>query len=165
MVVRRENVSIKSEYAVVDNRYVPFENYFHIGVGECSTDIHDVFLDVGIFVNGKQLYDSVRLYAQPYGKEREASYLECVQLPMVLPHLRIWLLCLHHDLPESEIKERGVFALGGRNRALEDDMAPYITLLKNFMKTKDYTLCVHLKAGRKICGYADALDRLPIDGV
>ncbi|CAB3987816.1 Hypothetical predicted protein [Paramuricea clavata] len=97
--------------------------------------------------------------------EFQTSYLECVRLPMVLPHLRIWLLCLHHDLPESEIKERGNFALGGRNRDLEDDMAPYRALLKDFMKTKDYTLCVHLKAGRKICKYADALDRLPIDGV
>ncbi|CAB3996210.1 Hypothetical predicted protein [Paramuricea clavata] len=178
MVARRENISIKSEYAMVDKCYVPFKNYFHIGIGQCSSEVHDVLADVGIIVNGEQLYNRACLLAHPYGKEREmssrtyyfesvsplfehvkwdslmkllnemgmvyfkylqyglklcvkivgivqfvdrvsirklhaamlnvqfqTSFLQRVQLPMALPHLRIWLLCLLHDLPESEIKE------------------------------------------------------------
>ena len=74
MIARRENISIESKYAQVDNCYVPFENYFHVGVGECGKETHDVLADVGIFVNGQQLYDRTRLLAHPYGKEREVIY-------------------------------------------------------------------------------------------
>ena len=70
MIARRENISIPAVYTQVDNRYVPFPNYFHIGVGACGKDIHTVLADVGIFVNGQQLYNSVSLIAHPYGKER-----------------------------------------------------------------------------------------------
>jgi hypothetical protein len=74
MIARRENISIKPQYAEVDEHYVPFENYFHVGVGKCSSETHDILADVGIFVNGQQLYDRVSLLAHPYGKEREVIY-------------------------------------------------------------------------------------------
>jgi hypothetical protein len=69
-IARRENISINAAYAQIDNRYVPCPNYFHVGVGECGKDVHNILADVGIFVNGKQLYDSVSLIAGPYGQER-----------------------------------------------------------------------------------------------
>ncbi|CAB3980418.1 Hypothetical predicted protein [Paramuricea clavata] len=93
------------------------------------------------------------------------SYLQDVKLPMVLPHVRIWLLCKHHELSESEIKEQGNFVLGGRNRFLEDDLVPYKNLVNNFMETKNYAPCEFLKGGHKICEYADALSRLPYDKI
>ncbi|CAB4033376.1 Hypothetical predicted protein [Paramuricea clavata] len=67
VVARRENISIQPQYAVS-------EDYFHVGVGECSTAVHDVLADVGIFVNSMQLYNSVNLYAHPYDKERDVIY-------------------------------------------------------------------------------------------
>ncbi|CAB3977403.1 Hypothetical predicted protein [Paramuricea clavata] len=93
------------------------------------------------------------------------TFLQRVRVPMVTPHLRIWLLCLHHDLPEYEIKEWGEFVLGGRNRFLTYELQHYKALISNFKTTKDYTLCEHFVGGRKICEYADALERLPVDGV
>jgi hypothetical protein len=73
-IARRENIGIASVYAQVDNLYVPFPNYFHIGVGNCGKEIHTVLADVGIFVNGQQLYNSACLIAHPYGKERGVIY-------------------------------------------------------------------------------------------
>ena len=70
MIARRDNIGMASVYAQVDNLYVPFSTYFHIGVGECGKEIHSVLADVGIFVNGLQLYNSVCLIAHPYGMER-----------------------------------------------------------------------------------------------
>ncbi|CAB3978032.1 Hypothetical predicted protein [Paramuricea clavata] len=67
MVVRRDSINIKQEYVVS-------QDYFHIGVGACNEQIHDVLSDVGIFVNAKQLYDAVIRQAEPYGKEREVIY-------------------------------------------------------------------------------------------
>ncbi|CAB3977404.1 Hypothetical predicted protein [Paramuricea clavata] len=78
MVARRDNISIKPEYAMVDNQYTPFRKYFHIGVGPCSNEINDVLADVGIFVNGEQLYKRVCMLAHPYGKEREVIYASSV---------------------------------------------------------------------------------------
>jgi hypothetical protein len=66
-VARRDNISI-------DERYCKAENYFHVGVGECKAEIHDVLADVGIFINGGQLYDRTKLIAEPYGKVREVIY-------------------------------------------------------------------------------------------
>jgi hypothetical protein len=70
MIARRDNIGMSSVYAQVDNLYVPFSNYFHIGIGPCGKEIHSVFADVGIFVNSLQLYNSVCLIAHPYGMER-----------------------------------------------------------------------------------------------
>ena len=70
MIARRDNISMSSVYAQVDNLYVPFPDYFHIGVGPCGKEIHSVLSDVGIFVNSLQLYNSVCLIAHPYGLER-----------------------------------------------------------------------------------------------
>jgi hypothetical protein len=74
MIARRDNISMFSVYAQVDNLYVPFPDYFHIGVGPCGKEIHSVLADVGIFVNSLQLYNSVRLIARPYGFERGVIY-------------------------------------------------------------------------------------------
>ncbi|CAB3978031.1 Hypothetical predicted protein [Paramuricea clavata] len=93
------------------------------------------------------------------------NWLRDVKLPMVLPHVQIWLLCRHHELSESNIREQGVFALGGRNRHLEDDLVPYKYLIEDFMKNKNYALCAPYKEGQKICEYADALSRLPYDKI
>ena len=70
MIARRDNIGMSSVYAQVDNLYVPFSDYFHIGIGACGKEIHSVFADVGIFVNSLQLYNSVCLIAHPYGMER-----------------------------------------------------------------------------------------------
>jgi hypothetical protein len=70
MIARRDNISMSSVYAQVDNLYVPFSDYFHIGVGACGKEIHSVLSDVGIFVNSLQLYNSACLIAHPYGLER-----------------------------------------------------------------------------------------------
>ena len=66
-VARRENISI-------DERYCRAENYFHVGVGKCKAEIHDVLADVGIFINGRQLYERTKSIAEPYGKVREVIY-------------------------------------------------------------------------------------------
>ena len=66
-VARRDNISI-------DERYCKAENYFHVGVGECKAEIHNVLADVGIFINGRQLYERTKLIAEPYGKVREVIY-------------------------------------------------------------------------------------------
>ena len=66
-VARRDNISIDEEHCKP-------ENYFHIGVGECKAEVHDVLADVGIFINGKQLYEQTKLIAEPYGKVREVIY-------------------------------------------------------------------------------------------
>ena len=70
MIARRENIGMSSVYAQVDNLYVPFSDYFHIGIGACGKPIHNILADVGIFVNSLQLYNSVCLVAHPYGMER-----------------------------------------------------------------------------------------------
>jgi hypothetical protein len=70
MIARRDNIGMSSVYAQVDNLYVPFSDYFHIGVGSSGKEIHSVLSDVGIFVNSLQLYNSVCLIAHPYGLER-----------------------------------------------------------------------------------------------
>ena len=70
MIARRDNIGMSSVYARVDNLYVPFSDYFHIGIGPCGKEIHNVLADVGIFVNSLQLYNSVCLVAHPYGMER-----------------------------------------------------------------------------------------------
>ncbi|CAB4013446.1 Hypothetical predicted protein [Paramuricea clavata] len=74
-VVRREHVSIKSEYMVC-------EDYFHVGVGLCATVVHEVLADVGIFINAKQLYNAVRRQAEPYGKTQEVIYALGVHEPI-----------------------------------------------------------------------------------
>jgi hypothetical protein len=66
-VARRDNISIEEGYCKA-------ENYFHIGVGECKAEIHNVLADVGIFINGQQLYERTKLIAEPYGKVREVIY-------------------------------------------------------------------------------------------
>jgi hypothetical protein len=66
-VARRDNISVNEEYCMS-------ESYFHIGVGACKAEVHDVLADVGIFVNGKQLYERTILIAEPYGKGREVIY-------------------------------------------------------------------------------------------
>ena len=78
-IARRENISIEGRYCKVDEKYVPFENYFHVGVGECKAEIHDVLADVGIFINGQQLYARTKLIAEPYGKAREVIYALAVR--------------------------------------------------------------------------------------
>ena len=66
-VARRDNIS-------VDDQHCKPENYFHIGVGACKAEVHEVLADVGIFINGKQLYERTKLIAEPYGKVREVIY-------------------------------------------------------------------------------------------
>ena len=78
-IARRENISIEGRYCKVDEKYVPFENYFHVGVGECKAEIHDVLADVGVFINGQQLYARTKLIAEPYGKAREVIYAMSVR--------------------------------------------------------------------------------------
>jgi hypothetical protein len=73
-IARRENISIEGRYCKVDAKYVPFENYFHVGVGKCKAEIHDVLADVGMYINGQQLYARTKLIAEPYGKAREVIY-------------------------------------------------------------------------------------------
>jgi hypothetical protein len=71
-VARRDNISI-------DEEHCKSENYFHIGVGGCKAEIHEVLADVGIFINGKQLYERTKLIAEPYGKVREVIYTLAVR--------------------------------------------------------------------------------------
>jgi hypothetical protein len=66
-VARREDISI-------DDRHCKDANYFHIGLGDCNTEVHNVLADVGIFINGRQLYQQAKLIAEPYGKVRELIY-------------------------------------------------------------------------------------------
>ena len=71
-VARRDNISI-------DEQHCKLENYFHIGIGECNAEVHDILADVGIFINGKQLYEQTKLIAEPYGKVREVIYALAVR--------------------------------------------------------------------------------------
>ncbi|CAB3981404.1 Hypothetical predicted protein [Paramuricea clavata] len=74
-VVQRQYVSIKDEYMVSDD-------YFHVGVGQCAGKVHEVLADVGVFINGKQLYETARRLADPYGKVREVIYALGVHEPL-----------------------------------------------------------------------------------
>jgi hypothetical protein len=91
--------------------------------------------------------------------------LQPVTRPMIIPHLRIRLLCQHHNCLESEIYERGTFSFGGRGASIADIMRPYIILLNDFKRTGDVGHGMHLADGVKICLYAGALDRLPYDAI
>ena len=60
---------------IIDERYVIGPSYFHIGLGKCWSEAHDVFLDVSLYANIKELYKLVKLYAEPYGNVRELIYI------------------------------------------------------------------------------------------
>ena len=59
----------------IDERFFMDEHYFHVGLGNCWEESHDVFADASIYVNLKQLYKLVKLYAGPYGNVREIIYM------------------------------------------------------------------------------------------
>jgi hypothetical protein len=71
---------------VIDARFAIHSNYFHVGIGDCWTEEHDVFAELNLYANVKQLYKLVVLYAQPYGNVREellyalGSYEPTIQL-------------------------------------------------------------------------------------
>jgi hypothetical protein len=50
---------------IIDERFVIDSYYFHVGVGKCWAETHDVFAEVSLYVNVKQLYKLVKLYAGP----------------------------------------------------------------------------------------------------
>jgi hypothetical protein len=93
-------------------------------------------------------------------------FLQAVSRPMVIPHLRIRLLCQHHNCClESDICEWGTFSFGGRGRSIESMMRPYILMLDHFKLSEDIGEGLLLDDGLKICLYADALKRLPYDAI
>jgi hypothetical protein len=59
---------------VIDRRFAIRTEYFHVGVGDCWTEEHDVLAELNLYVNIKYLYKLVVLYAQPYGNVRELFY-------------------------------------------------------------------------------------------
>jgi hypothetical protein len=92
--------------------------------------------------------------------------LQPVSHPMVIPHLRIQLLCERHNCClESDIYVHSTFSFGGRGRSVESMMRPYIILLNNFKLSGDIGDAMLLDDGAKICLYADALKRLPYDAI
>jgi hypothetical protein len=90
-----------------------------------------------------------------------------VSLPLVLPHMKIWLLAKHHGV-EGVVNEEGVYSLGGkcssvdtRRRQLENNMIPYKIVLNLYITNG--TICEEtmLKNIEQLVSYADALNRLP----
>jgi hypothetical protein len=92
-------------------------------------------------------------------------FLQPVSQPMVIPHLRIRLLCQHHNCLESDICEWGNFSFGGRGRSVESMMRPYLIMLDHFELAENLERGLLLDGGLKICLYADALTRLPYDAI
>ena len=74
VLVRGSVTVARRDFISIDERYCKPESYFHIGVGQCKEEIHEVLADVGVFINGKQLYERTKLIAEPYGKVREVIY-------------------------------------------------------------------------------------------
>ena len=93
------------------------------------------------------------------------TILQPVSRPMVIPHLRIRLLCQHHNCSESDICEWGTFSFGGRGKSIASMMRPYIFMLDRFKLSDDVDEGMLLDDGLKICLYADALKRLPYDAI
>jgi hypothetical protein len=60
---------------IIDERFVIDSYYFHVGMGKCWAETHNVFAEVSLYVNVKQLYKLVQLYAGPYGNVRELIYI------------------------------------------------------------------------------------------
>jgi hypothetical protein len=60
---------------IIDERFFIDQYYFHVGVGKCWEESHDVFAEVSLYVNIKHLYKLVQLYAGPYGNVRELIYI------------------------------------------------------------------------------------------
>jgi hypothetical protein len=92
--------------------------------------------------------------------------LQPVSQPMVIAHLRVRLLCEHHDgCVENDIYVHGTFAFGGRGRSEASEMRPYLIMLNNYKLSGNIEAGLFLKDGAKICLYADALKRLPVDAI
>ena len=89
--------------------------------------------------------------------------------PMILPHMKIWILAKHHV--GATVNEEGVFSFGGKvlsvsakNVQLENFMRPYIFVLKAYIDSgardvtkMDENSLINIK---QLVGYADALASL-----
>jgi hypothetical protein len=134
--------------------------YKHVQYGLCM-----VFKHVGIIQFKERTNENMlrRLFAD--GKIH-LEILDRVSLPLVLPHVKIWLLAKHHGV-EGEINEEGVYSLGGkcssvysRRRQLENNMRPYKTVLTMYMANGTICQETTLKNIEQLVSYADALGRL-----
>jgi hypothetical protein len=67
-------VVVQCRSNVIDERFALHSEYFHVGVGDCWSEEHDVFAELNLYVNVKYLYKLVVLYARPYGNVRELLY-------------------------------------------------------------------------------------------
>jgi hypothetical protein len=85
-----------------------------------------------------------------------------VNQPMILPHVRIYLLGKHHDVTSAQVHEWGKFSFGGRNTTIATSIRPYLHMLENYKKHKNDKHFNFLKGGQKLCEFQDALERLPV---
>lgn len=97
--------------------------------------------------------------------------LTIVGKPMILPHMKIWILAKHHGVGEV-VNEEGIFSFGGKrltaaskSAQLENFMRPYILLLNFYITsgTRNVEETEKLYNIKQLLGYADALARLQYD--
>jgi hypothetical protein len=93
--------------------------------------------------------------------------LTIVGKPMILPHMKIWILAKHHGVG-GVVNEEGVFSFGGKlltaaskSAQLENFMRPYIVLLNFYIDsgTRDVET-EKIENIKQLLGYFDALARL-----
>jgi hypothetical protein len=80
-----------------------------------------------------------------------------VNKPLVLVHIRLWVLSHYHKVLDSG--EMGMFCFGGRQQNMANTMYPYIRLLSSY---KDYDKPGYgngLPSARKLCFYKYMLMR------
>ena len=71
-------------------------------------------------------------------REIHLEMLTIVGKPMILPHMKLWILAKHHGVGEI-VNEEGIFSFGGKctveskSTQLENLMRPYIVLLNFYI--------------------------------
>jgi hypothetical protein len=98
------------------------------------------------------------------------NIFDIVGRPMILPHMKIWVLARHHGVKIETICEEGVFSFGGRiadskarAQQLSHSMLPYIFVLQRRVYNVEES--DRLPQVKQLMDYADALNKLQYDYV
>jgi hypothetical protein len=93
---------------------------------------------------------------------------DIVGKPMILPHMKIWLLAKHHGVKTETICEEGVFSFGGRlvdSRARAQQLSNKMYSYTFVLQRRDYNEeeSKILPEIKQLMDYANALDKLQYD--
>jgi hypothetical protein len=98
------------------------------------------------------------------------NIFDTVGKPMILPHMKIWLLAKQHGVKTETICEEGVFSFGGRladSRARGQQLSNKMYSYTFVLQRRDYTEeeSKILPEIKQLVDYANALDKLQYDYV